>query len=84
MDDDTFELQQLQSHKPREYQRFIFNIAKTTNTIVVLPTGTGKTLISLLLIKHMADIDFGNALVDDEYQSSWHHKQRLFFSKQTI
>ncbi|KAI8830467.1 hypothetical protein BJ741DRAFT_537573 [Chytriomyces cf. hyalinus JEL632] len=38
--------------KPREYQRFILEIAKTRNTIVVLPTGTGKTLIALLLIKH--------------------------------
>ncbi|KAJ3024521.1 UNVERIFIED_CONTAM: hypothetical protein HDU68_008036 [Siphonaria sp. JEL0065] len=48
-------------HRPREYQSFIFNIAKTTNTIVVLPTGTGKTLISLLLIKHVAERDFGSA-----------------------
>ncbi|KAJ3295768.1 hypothetical protein HDU79_008464 [Rhizoclosmatium sp. JEL0117] len=39
--------------KPRDYQRFIFEKAKSQNTIVVLPTGTGKTLISLLLIKHM-------------------------------
>ncbi|KAJ3234335.1 hypothetical protein HDU81_001491 [Chytriomyces hyalinus] len=38
--------------KPREYQRFILEIAKSRNTIVVLPTGTGKTLIALLLIKH--------------------------------
>ncbi|KAJ3113538.1 Endoribonuclease Dicer, partial [Physocladia obscura] len=47
----------LNTHTPRNYQRYIFEIAKTQNTIVVLPTGTGKTLISLLLIKHMASVD---------------------------
>src|SRR3989344_6561036 len=35
--------------KPREYQQNIFDIAKDKNTLVVLPTGTGKTLIALML-----------------------------------
>ncbi len=35
--------------KPREYQQNIFEIAKDKNTLVVLPTGTGKTLIALML-----------------------------------
>ncbi|ORY38195.1 P-loop containing nucleoside triphosphate hydrolase protein [Rhizoclosmatium globosum] len=52
----------LRDDKPREYQRFIFDIAKKSNTIVVLPTGTGKTLISLLLIKHVNERD-ANSLV---------------------
>ncbi|KAJ3069775.1 hypothetical protein HDU98_007161 [Podochytrium sp. JEL0797] len=43
---------------PRGYQRFVFDHAKTQNTIVVLPTGSGKTLISLLLIKHVHEIDY--------------------------
>lgn len=34
---------------PREYQKAIFETAKDKNTLVVLPTGIGKTLIALLL-----------------------------------
>ena len=34
---------------PRDYQQKIFETAKTSNTLVVLPTGLGKTLIALLL-----------------------------------
>ncbi len=35
--------------KPREYQKSIFETAREKNTLVVLPTGLGKTLIALLL-----------------------------------
>ncbi len=35
--------------KPREYQKAIFETAKKRNTLVVLPTGLGKTLIALML-----------------------------------
>lgn len=34
---------------PREYQQKIFETAKQYNTLVVLPTGLGKTLVALLL-----------------------------------
>lgn len=34
---------------PRKYQETIFNTAKSNNTLVVLPTGVGKTLIALML-----------------------------------
>ncbi len=34
---------------PREYQQKIFETAISNNTLVVLPTGLGKTLIALLL-----------------------------------
>lgn len=34
---------------PREYQQKIFETAKQKNTLVVLPTGLGKTLVALLL-----------------------------------
>lgn len=37
---------------PREYQKSIVETAKNANTLVVLPTGIGKTLISLLLAIH--------------------------------
>jgi endoribonuclease Dicer len=37
---------------PREYQRTLFEIAKSRNTIVILGTGFGKTLVALLLIRH--------------------------------
>ena len=38
--------------RPREYQQSIFETAKRHNTLVVLPTGLGKTLIALLLASH--------------------------------
>jgi Fanconi anemia group M protein len=34
---------------PRDYQKAIFETAKNNNTLVVLPTGLGKTLIALML-----------------------------------
>jgi Fanconi anemia group M protein len=34
---------------PREYQKTIFETCKNNNTLVVLPTGLGKTLIALML-----------------------------------
>ncbi|MEM4181863.1 MAG: DEAD/DEAH box helicase family protein [Candidatus Pacearchaeota archaeon] len=35
--------------KPREYQQKIFETCKENNCLVILPTGTGKTLIALML-----------------------------------
>lgn len=40
---------------PREYQITLFEKAKTANTIAVLPTGSGKTMISVLLLRHVLD-----------------------------
>ncbi|RBQ81062.1 hypothetical protein FVER14953_06696 [Fusarium verticillioides] len=49
-------MNQNESHKiiasPREYQIELFERAKERNLLVVLPTGTGKTLISALLLRH--------------------------------
>lgn len=38
---------------PREYQLDLFERAKSQNTIAVLDTGSGKTLIAVLLIRHI-------------------------------
>ena len=35
--------------KPRKYQQDIYEVCKTKNCLVVLPTGIGKTLIALML-----------------------------------
>jgi len=35
--------------QPREYQLSILETCKNNNTLVVLPTGTGKTAVALLL-----------------------------------
>ena len=40
---------------PRDYQRELFERAKTQNTIAVLDTGSGKTLIAVMLIRWMID-----------------------------
>jgi primosomal protein N' len=49
---------------PREYQRALFEIAKTKNTIVNLGTGFGKTLIALLCIRHFSpDFEQGKQTV---------------------
>ena len=37
---------------PRDYQKEIFETAKGANTLVVLPTGLGKTLIAMMLSVH--------------------------------
>ena len=39
----------LKEISPREYQEKIFDVCKEKNCLVVLPTGLGKTLISLML-----------------------------------
>ena len=40
---------------PREYQVELFERAKKQNIIAVLDTGSGKTLIAVLLLKHVLD-----------------------------
>ncbi|KAJ9599534.1 hypothetical protein L9F63_010006, partial [Diploptera punctata] len=40
--------------KARPYQEELMNIAKEKNTIIYLPTGSGKTFIAVMLIKEMS------------------------------
>jgi ERCC4-related helicase len=42
----------LKTIKPREYQQRIFETCKNKSCLVVLPTGTGKTLVALMLAIH--------------------------------
>ncbi|KAM5473717.1 Dicer-like protein 1 [Microsporum ferrugineum] len=42
-------------HDPREYQLELFEKAKEKNIIAVLDTGSGKTLIAVLLLKHVIE-----------------------------
>jgi len=42
----------LKDISPRDYQKQIFETCKNANCLVVLPTGLGKTLISLMLTIH--------------------------------
>ncbi|MBN1646382.1 DEAD/DEAH box helicase family protein [Candidatus Woesearchaeota archaeon] len=42
--------------KPRLYQEKILDTAALFNTLVVLPTGLGKTAISIMLVKHRLEI----------------------------
>ncbi|KAF2239938.1 hypothetical protein EV356DRAFT_438263 [Viridothelium virens] len=46
---------QLIVNSPREYQLELFERAKKQNTIAVLDTGSGKTLIAVLLLKHVIE-----------------------------
>lgn len=40
--------------KPRSYQEQLYEICMKQNTIIYLPTGSGKTYIALLVLKRMA------------------------------
>jgi endoribonuclease Dicer len=39
---------------PRPYQEQLMNMVKEKNTIIYLPTGSGKTFIAVMLIKEMS------------------------------
>ena len=42
-------MEELKHISPRDYQKSILETAKENNTLVILPTGIGKTLIALML-----------------------------------
>jgi endoribonuclease Dicer len=45
---------------PRDYQTELFQRAKAQNTIAVLDTGTGKTHIATLLLRHVLEEELEN------------------------
>jgi endoribonuclease Dicer len=45
---------------PRDYQTELFQRAKAQNTIAVLDTGTGKTHIATLLLRHVLEDELEN------------------------
>jgi endoribonuclease Dicer len=57
---------------PREYQLELFERAKQENTIAVLDTGSGKTLIAVLLIRWMIDQEL-------ELRAAGHRPKITFF-----
>jgi len=40
--------------KPRNYQAELLKLVKDQNSIIYLPTGSGKTFIAVMLIKEMS------------------------------
>lgn len=51
---------------PREYQRELCERAKEQNTIAVLDTGSGKTLIAVMLIRHIIDQELESRAAGNE------------------
>ncbi|EMC91542.1 hypothetical protein BAUCODRAFT_570103 [Baudoinia panamericana UAMH 10762] len=53
---------------PREYQWELFQRAQKSNTIAVLDTGSGKTLIAVLLLKWIIDVELERRATGEQPQ----------------
>ncbi|KAI1420974.1 hypothetical protein F5Y12DRAFT_790634 [Xylaria sp. FL1777] len=53
---------------PREYQTELFERAKQKNIIAVLDTGTGKTLIAALLLRHVVEQELDDRRAGQEHR----------------
>jgi len=56
---------------PREYQLELFERAQLENTIAVLDTGSGKTLIAVLLLKWMIDQELERRMIGEQPKISF-------------
>lgn len=63
---------------PREYQLELFEKAKHENIIAVLDTGSGKTLIAVLLLKHIIDQELEDRAAGKPRRISFFLASRLF------
>jgi endoribonuclease Dicer len=63
---------------PRDYQTELFQRAKTENTIAVLDTGTGKTHIATLLLRHVLEKE-----LEDRAKGNT-HKIAFFLVRNTL
>ena len=64
---------------PREYQVELFERAKKQNTIAVLDTGSGKTLIAVLLLKHIIDQELEDRSQGKSRRISFFLVRKAFF-----
>ncbi|KAL3439242.1 hypothetical protein BDV09DRAFT_203503 [Aspergillus tetrazonus] len=67
----SFKGQQQGTLDPREYQIELFERAKTQNTIAVLATGAGKTLIAVLLLKYTIEKEINDRTNGEPHQISF-------------
>ncbi|KAL6812570.1 hypothetical protein J3E69DRAFT_359687 [Trichoderma sp. SZMC 28015] len=56
---------------PREYQIDLFERARDENTIVVLDTGSGKTLIAALLMRHVLQVELQSRANGDRHKTAF-------------
>jgi endoribonuclease Dicer len=56
---------------PREYQMELFDRAKKENIIAVLDTGAGKTLIAVLLLRHILGVELEDRAASREPRLSF-------------
>jgi hypothetical protein len=58
---------------PRNYQKYILEVAKSKNTIVNLGTGSGKTLIAIMCIQDMSSAFYTEEHTVEEQQQEGQH-----------
>ncbi|KAM6478310.1 hypothetical protein HDV62DRAFT_400793 [Trichoderma sp. SZMC 28011] len=56
---------------PREYQIDLFERAREENTIVVLDTGSGKTLIAALLMRHILQVELQSRAEGNRHKTAF-------------
>ncbi|OAA62582.1 Ribonuclease III [Niveomyces insectorum RCEF 264] len=56
---------------PRDYQIELFEKAKRKNIIAVLDTGSGKTLVAALLLRHTIDTELGDRALEKPHRVSF-------------